>query len=308
MTPVCIATWPFGKTAVEIAGRLLTSGGTALDAALAGAQAVEDDAAVRSVGLGAMADRVGRVTRDAGVMCGRTLGCGAVAGLEHVRHTAAVAKRVMEKTPHVLLVGDGALWFALKEGFPMQTHHTPESVAEWYAKHPANSKIALPGDNQPLLHSDHIGLPAGERNHDTVTVLAHDANGDVASVCTTSGLAYKLPGRVGDSPVIGAGIYADNEAGAAGATGVGEEIIRAGGSLWIAEQMRSGASAQAAVESAIRRVNAIAARRGRKPDMVCFIAIDREGAVGAAATVGSGFDYAVSRGTKVSMSRAVEIE
>jgi isoaspartyl peptidase/L-asparaginase-like protein (Ntn-hydrolase superfamily) len=126
-------------------------------------------------------------------------------------------------------------------------------------------------------------------------------------VCTTSGLAYKLPGRVGDSPVIGAGIYADNVAGAAGATGVGEEIIRAGGSLWIAEQMRSGASAQAAVEGAVRRVNAIAARRGRKPDIVCFLAIDRDGTIGAAATAGSGFDFAVSIGSAVELRRAVEI-
>ena len=196
--PLVIATWPFGRTAAEVAGRHLSSGGSALDAALAGAQAVEDDAAVRSVGLGAMADRVGRVTRDAGVMEGATLNCGAVAGLEHIRHTAAVAKRVMEKTPHVLLVGDGALWFALKEGFSMQTHHTPESVAEWYEKHPQHSTAALPGENQPLLHSDHIGLPAGGRNHDTVTVLARDVQGWLGWGCTTSGLGCKHAGRVGD--------------------------------------------------------------------------------------------------------------
>jgi isoaspartyl peptidase/L-asparaginase-like protein (Ntn-hydrolase superfamily) len=306
MEPIAIATWPFGRNAAETAGRILRDGGAALDAALAGAQAVEDDASVRSVGYGAMANRIGGVSRDAGVMCGRTLNCGAVAGLEHIRHTAAVARKVMEKTPHVFLVGDGALWFALEQGFPMQTHHTPESVAEWYEKHPGKVKNAS-GDGQPLLITDAIGLPADANNHDTVTVLARDARGDFGGVCTTSGLAYKMPGRVGDSPVIGGGLYVDNDAGAAGATGVGEEIIRAGGSLLIVEEMRSGASAQAAVEKAIRRVNAIAKRRNRKPDVVCFLALDRDNRFGAACTAGSNFDYALYANGTVTLTRAVEV-
>src|SRR5947199_7060367 len=129
--PVVIATWPFGRTAVDVALPLLQAGKPALDAALAGAQAVEDDPTVNSVGYGGLADAIGKVTLDACVMDGQALTCGGVAGLENVRHAAAVARRVMEKTPHVLLVGQGAQQFALQQGFPLESLNTPESVAEW---------------------------------------------------------------------------------------------------------------------------------------------------------------------------------
>src|SRR5215469_3742793 len=270
---VVIATWPFGQTAVKTAAPLLQADHPALDAALAGAQAVEDDPKVHSVGFGGLGNAIGTVQLDACVMDGRTLTCGAVAGLENVRHAAAVARRVMEKTPHVLLVGAGAQQFAVRQGFPLETLHTPESVAEWEKKRPKDS-------------------------HDTVTVLALDRKGSLGGVCTTSGLAHKLPGRVGDSPLIGSGLYVDNTAGAAGGTGVGEEIIRIGGSLLIVETMRAGRSPQEACELAVRKVNEVAVRRGVHPARVAFLALDPKGNIGAACTESTDFHYAVGRAGK----------
>src|SRR4051794_32869880 len=215
-----IATWPFGRLAAETGLAQLLKGAPALDAALAGAQAVEDDTSIRtSVGFGSLPDRIGRLTLDACVMDGRTLSCGAVAGLEHVRHPAAVARRVMEKTPHVFLVGDGAKWFALQQGFPLEMPYTPEAIAEWIAKHPDRRK---PEPRKAPANPEDINVVIDEHNHDTVTVLGRDKAGHLGGVCTTSGLSHKLPGRVGDSPIIGAGLYVDDQAGAAGATGVGE--------------------------------------------------------------------------------------
>src|SRR5438105_538313 len=238
---------------------LLRRGMPALDAAIAGAQAVEDDPKVHSVGYGGLGNAAGTVQLDACVMDGKTLACGAVAGLENIRHPAAVARRVMEKTPHVLLVGEGARWFAIQEGFPLEVLSTPESLVEWEKRRPRGA-AAVPGSAAwgKLVHAD-------RENHDTVTVLALDAKGSLGGVCTTSGLAHKLPGRVGDSPIIGAGLYVDDTAGAAGATGLGEEIIRIGGSFFIVEQLRTGRSPQEACGAAVRRGNTVAARRGVRP-------------------------------------------
>ena len=315
--PVTIATWPFGKLAAETALKALVKGDAALDAALAGAQAVEDDTSIRnSVGFGSLPDRLGRVTLDACVMDGRTLACGGVACVEHIRHPAALARRVMEKTPHVLLVADGAKWFALQQGFPLEVPYTADSIKEWLEKHPDRQKKDKPGkeptaaDRAPDGASDinvQWGSSAGEFNHDTVTVLALDKKGHLGGVCTTSGLAYKLPGRVGDSPLIGAGLYVDDEAGAAGATGVGEEVIRIGGSLFIVEQMRAGKSAQEACELACKRANAAAGRRGVHPQRVGFLALDPKGGVGAACTEKTDFKYAVGRGGKVELLQAKEV-
>src|SRR5437764_251011 len=265
---VVIATWPFGRTAVDAAAPLLRQGKPALDAALAGAQAVEDDPKVDSVGYGGLPNALGTVQLDACVMDGKTLACGAVAGLENVRHPAALARRVMEKTPHVLLVGEGARLFAVQQGFPLESLLTPESLAKWQKPKPGR-RAAAPPD----------GAPPG--SHDTVTVLALDHMGSLGGVCSTSGLAHKLPGRVGDSPLIGAGLYVDDTAGAAGATGVGEEIIRAGGSLLVVEAMRAGRNAQEACEQAVRKVNALAVRRGVHPARVAFLAPDPQGAPGS---------------------------
>jgi N4-(beta-N-acetylglucosaminyl)-L-asparaginase len=292
--PVVIATWPFGRMAVDIAFPLLQKGQPALDAAIAGAQAVEDDPKVDSVGFGGIANAVGTVSLDSCVMDGHTLACGAVAALENIRHAAALARRVMEKTPHVLLVGEGARWFAMQQGFPLETLHTPESTANWYKRKPKPQLAPPPA-------------PGGPQNHDTVAVLALDQQGRMGGVCTTSGLAHKMPGRVGDSPLIGAGLYVDDTAGAAGATGVGEEIIRLSGSFFIVEQMRAGKHPQEACESAIRRVNATAIRRGVHPVGVAFLALDPKGPVGAACTIPAKFQYAVARGGKSELLTAKSI-
>ena len=306
--PVVIATWPFGKLAAETASKLLAKGDAALDAALAGAQAVEDDLSIRtSVGFGSLPDRLGRLTLDACVMDGKTLSCGAVAGVEHIKHPAALARRVMEKTPHIFLVGEAAKWFALQQGFPLEVPYTVEAMKEWLAGHPDFRKK---GEGKPKLapanDPSDINI-IDEGNHDTVTVLAQDQKGNLGGVCTTSGLAYKLPGRVGDSPIIGAGLYVDDLAGAAGATGVGEEIIRIGGSLFVVEQMRGGKSPQEACELACKRVNAVAVRRGVHPAQVAFLALDPKGNVGAACTTRTNFTYAVGRGDKVEMLKSKEI-
>jgi N4-(beta-N-acetylglucosaminyl)-L-asparaginase len=290
-----IATWSFGQTAVKVALPLLQAGKPALDAALAGAQAVEDDPKVNSVGYGGIANAIGTVSLDACVMDGQTLACGGVAGLENIRHAAALARRVMEKTPHVLLVGQGAQQFALQQGFPLDTLNTAESVAEWekqrQRKKPANKP---PEDKAP-------------ESHDTVTVLALDKKGSLGGVCTTSGLAHKLPGRVGDSPLIGAGLYVDNTGGAAGSTGVGEEVIRISGSFLVVEAMRGGKTPQEACETAVRRINATAVRRGVHPAKVAFLALDVRGRIGAAATEMTHFEYAVGRPGGVKLLKAKEI-
>ncbi len=305
--PITIATWPFGRTAVETAMKLLAKGEPALDAALAGAQAVEDDTSIRnSVGFGSLPDRLGRLTLDACVMDGRTLACGAVACVEHIKHPAALARRVMEKTPHVLLVGEGAKWFALQQGFPLEVPYTAESIKEWLESHPDKKKPDAK-DKAPVRADGASSINVDEFNHDTVTVLSLDKKGHLGGVCTTSGLGYKLPGRVGDSPIIGAGLYVDDLAGAAGATGVGEEIIRIGGSLFIAEQLRAGKSPQEACELACKRANAASGRRGVHPARVAFLALDPKGNVGAACTEKTGFKYAVGRGDKVELLTAKEI-
>jgi isoaspartyl peptidase/L-asparaginase-like protein (Ntn-hydrolase superfamily) len=306
--PVVIATWPFGRLAAETALKALTRGDAALDSALAGAQAVEDDYSIRtSVGFGSLPDRLGRLTLDACLMDGRTLACGAVACVEHIKHPAALARRVMEKTPHILLVGEAAKWFALQQGFPLEVPYTAASIKEWLDKHPDTRKREKPEPTQPVRYESPSDINVDEHNHDTVTVLTQDRKGHLGGVCTTSGLAHKLPGRVGDSPLIGAGLYVDDQAGAAGATGVGEEIIRIGGSLFIVEQMRMGKSPQEACELACKRANAAAGRRGVHPAAVAFLALDPKGNVGAACTQRANFRYAVGRGEKVEMIQAKEI-
>jgi isoaspartyl peptidase/L-asparaginase-like protein (Ntn-hydrolase superfamily) len=293
---IVIATWTFGEIAVKAAAQLLAAGKPALDAVIAGAQAVEDDPKVDSVGYGGIGNSVGTVSLDACVMDGKTLDCGGVCAVENVRHVAALARRVMEKTPHLLLAGDGAKQFALQQGFPLETLLTPDSVASWEKRKPHPARPEAP-------KKDAGQLPG----HDTVTVLALDQKGNLGGACSTSGLAHKLPGRVGDSPLIGHGLYVDNGGGAAGATGVGEEIIRAGGSLLIVEAMRGGKGAQEACELACRRVNQLAVRRGVHPARVAYLALDPKGHVGAACTTMTNFQYAVARAGKVELLKAKEI-
>jgi isoaspartyl peptidase/L-asparaginase-like protein (Ntn-hydrolase superfamily) len=290
--PVIIATWKFGEIAARAALPLLDRGASALDAAIAAAQAVEDDPAVHSVGFGGIGNSAGNVQLDASVMDGRTLRCGAVAAVENIRHVAALARLVMDKTPHVLLVGEGARLFAVANGFALENLHTPDSVAAWYRR-----------SASPLRKQPHDP----ELTHDTVTVLARDRTGSLAGACTTSGLSLKRHGRVGDSPIIGAGLYVDNQAGAAGGTGVGEEIMRIGGSLLIVEALRTGRDVQEACESAAARVMEACRRRGAAPAEAAFIALDPDGYPGAACTAGTDFHYAIGRGGSVEVRKGMVV-
>jgi len=295
-TPCVVSTWDFGIAANQAAFAVLEHGGSSLDAVEAGARVPEADPANHSVGRAGYPDRDGHVTLDASIM-DHAGNCGAVAGIEHIAHPISVARRVMEKTPHVLLVGDGALQFAMEQGFPREELLTPESRAAWmewrkdnhYQLAP-NSEVLDYGRGAPVV-APTPGPPGSAGNHDTIGMLAIDAGGNLAGACTTSGMAWKLHGRVGDSPIIGAGLYVDGEVGAATSTGVGEEVIRNVGSFLVVELMRQGHSPAAACEAAVRRI------LKRKPDaaktiQVGFLAINRRGEVGAFA-LQPGFNYAL---------------
>lgn len=223
--PIFIATWPFGKPATELALKTVQGGGSTLDAIEAGIRLTEADETVDSVGIGGIPNADGVVQLDASIMSGPKHQAGSVAGLEGIVHAISVARRVMERTSHVMLVGDGARRFALEQGFPsaeLLTGGQKEKWLQWKAKR------AAPADRPPT--------------HDTIALLGLGTNGDLYGGCSTSGWAYKLPGRVGDSPIIGSGLYVDNDIGAAGATGMGENVMRYCGSFLVVELMRQGRS------------------------------------------------------------------
>lgn len=271
--PLAISTWDFGQAANAEAWKLLTSGGSALDAVIAGVGVIEADADNTSVGLGGAPDRDGHVTLDACVMAPDG-SCGSVCALEHIVHPAQVARAVMEKTPHAILVGEGALEFALSQGFKKENLLTEKSRLAW-------EKWKETAKYEPKINVE---------LHDTIGMLAIDQNGDIAGCCTTSGLAYKMRGRVGDSPIIGAGLYVDNEVGGATATGLGEAVIRAVGSFLVVELMRNGRSPQEACEEAVARV--VKKYKNYKEIQVGFIAVNKQGQTGAF-SIQPGFNYAV---------------
>ena len=244
--PAVLATWD-NRAAAEAAWTVLRARGAALDAAEQGARIPEADPADRSVGRGGRPDQSGRVTVDACVMDHRHR-CGAVAALEDILHPVSVARRVMEATPHVLLVGEGAREFALAQGFERADLLTDESEREWRAW--LDSREARPGINIERR------LPV-EEDHDTIGLLALDGSGHLAGACTTSGWAYKLRGRVGDSPIIGAGLYVDGEVGAATATGHGEEMVRVVAAHSVVEAMRHGATPADACRATVARVRRV---------------------------------------------------
>ena len=257
--PVVIATWGPNLKANAAAWEVLSKGGRALDAVEAGVRVPEADPNDTSVGYGGFPDRDGNVTLDACTM-DEFGNAGSVSFLQHIMHPVSVARRVMEKTPHVMLAGEGALQFALSEGFPKEnllTDTARKAWEEWKKKSEYKPKINV-------------------ERHDTIGMVAIDAHQRIAGACTTSGLAFKMHGRVGDSPVIGAGMFADDEVGGAAATGLGELVLRTLGSFLVVEEMRRGAHPQKAVETTIRRI----ARKYPeqvKDNQVGFIALDKKG-------------------------------
>jgi N4-(beta-N-acetylglucosaminyl)-L-asparaginase len=270
-SPVVISTWEPNKKANNVAWQVVQSGGAALDAVHAGVQVPEADPEDHSVGFGGLPDRDGKVTLDACIM--DHLGnIGSVMGLEHIMHAISVAKLVMEKTPHVQLVGDGALEFALLQGFKKQNLLTPYSEATW-------KKWLKKSNYDPMDTVKDIEQRIKE-NHDTIGMLALDVHNNLSGACSTSGMAYKLHGRVGDSPIIGAGLFVDNEVGAATATGIGEEVVRICGSHTIVEAMRYGKTAQEACEIAVKRLAKLKGEEKAKKIQVGFIALSKHGDLG----------------------------
>ena len=272
--PTVISTWDFGKAANTEAWKVLAGGGRALDAVEKGVQVPEADPTITTVGYGGAPDRDGHVTLDSCIM-DEFANCGSVAGLEHVMHPVSVARKVMEETPHVMLIGDGALQFALANGFKKENLLTAESEKAW-------KEWLKKAEYKPIANIE---------NHDTIGMLALDANQNLSGACTTSGMAYKMRGRVGDSPIIGAGLFVDNEIGAATSTGVGEEVIRICGSHLVVELMRQGNSPQQACELAVKRI--VKNQPKKSKDMqVGFLAINKNGEHGAFA-LQKGFTFAV---------------
>ncbi len=286
--PVVISTWNFGLQANVEAWKVLSKqGGRALDAVEAGARVPEGDPKETSVGLGGLPDRDGHVTLDACIM-DENGNCGAVAYLEHIVHPISVARKVMETTPHVMLAGDGALQFALANGFKKEKLLTKESEKAWkeWTKH---------AQYKPIVNIE---------NHDTIGIVALDAAGNLSGACTTSGMAYKMRGRIGDSPIIGAGLFVDNEIGAATSTGVGEEVIRIVGCHLVVELMRQGNSPEDACRLAVERIIKKNPEKA-KEIQVGFLALNKNGEYGAYC-LQKGFTYAVhdSTGNKLFDSKS----
>jgi N4-(beta-N-acetylglucosaminyl)-L-asparaginase len=272
--PIVVSTWNFGMQANDAAWNILGNGGHALDAIIAGVAVPEADPKNTSVGLGGLPDRDGRVTLDACVM-DENGQAGSVACVEHIVHVAALARRVMEQTPHVMLVADGALQFAMDNGFPRENLLTAESDKAW----------------REWLKTAQYKPVANIENHDTIGMVALDSAGNLSGACTTSGMAYKMHGRVGDSPLIGAGLFVDNEVGAATSTGVGEEVIKICGSHLVVEQMRLGKSPEEACRIAVERI--VKKNPEKRDDLqVGFLALNKHGEHGAYCIL-KGFQYAV---------------
>jgi N4-(beta-N-acetylglucosaminyl)-L-asparaginase len=284
---VMVSTWDFGRVANAAGIEARRNGGSALDMVEAGGRIAEADPTNTSVGIGGFPDRDGKVTLDACIM-NWAGDIGAVCALEDIAHPVSVARAVMERTPHTMLVGEGARRFALDQGFETAAMPTPRAEAAWreWLK-TANYAPVINREN-----SEWRATPGGPGNHDTIGLLALDADGRMAGACTTSGLAFKMRGRVGDSPIIGAGLYVDDETGAATATGVGEDVVRVAGSHSVVEAMRHGADPQAACRAVIER---LARLRGDKVarSQVAFLALDKRGRFGGFA-LRPGFTYAVT--------------
>ena len=281
--PRVVSTWDFGVGANQVAWKTLAEGGSALDAVEQGARWAESELCNPTVGRCGNPDRDGNLSLDASIMDGDGR-CGSVAALVDILHPVSVARRVMEKTPHVMLVGQGAQAFAVEQGFPRGKLLTPAAEKAWKA-------WLKTAEYAPQINAERRAIPGDSSNHDTLGILARDARGRLAGACTTSGMAWKMQGRVGDSPIIGAGLYVDNEVGAATASGVGEEMIRNAASFLVVELMRQGRSPAEACREAIARVVRKRPEASRTLQ-VCFLALNKHGEVGAYA-LHRGFVYAV---------------
>ncbi len=280
--PVVVSTWIHGMQANKAAWALLSTKKSSLDAVEQGVRITESDAENRSVGLGGNPDRDGNVTLDACIM-NHESECGAVAYLQNIENPISVARKVMEDTPHVMLVGKGAEEFAYNQGFPKKDLLT-EGAKEAWLKWKESEDLKKPEINH--------------ENHDTIGMLAIDQDGNLSGACTTSGWAYKLPGRVGDSPIIGAGLFVDNEIGAACATGMGEAVIRIAGSHTVVELMRQGKTPNEACKLAVERI--ISKHKDLKDLQVGFLALNKNGEAGAYSTY-AGFNYAYTDNEKAEL-------
>lgn len=270
--PLVISTWPFGKFANDIAIATLLANGARLDAVEQGIREVERRSSDKSVGLGGRPNAAGYPQLDACIMDGPGHRAGSVAGLEGIVHPITAARRVMEHTRHVMLVGEGARWFALEQGVESIDVTDLEAKKKAWVERERTSEVDRAG-------------------HDTIALLALDADGHIAGGCSTSGAGGKLPGRVGDSPILGAALYVDDEVGAAGATGVGENVMRYCATFQIVELMRQGMAPQAACEEVVHRIARVDPR-GYALD-ICFVALDKQGRYGAAAS-NQRFPFAVA--------------
>jgi L-asparaginase/N4-(beta-N-acetylglucosaminyl)-L-asparaginase len=272
--PIVVSTWEHGLAANQVAWNVLSSKGKAIDAVEAGVRVPEADPDVMTVGYGGYPDREGKVTLDACIM-DENQNCGSVAFLQNIKHPISVARLVMDETPHVMLVGEGALSFAKSKGFKEENLLTDKAKLAW-------EKWLVESKYEPIINIE---------NHDTIGMLALDEHGDLSGACTTSGAAFKMSGRVGDSPLIGAGLYVDNDIGAATATGMGELMIKTVGCHLVVEMMRQGMTPKEACIAAVER---IATKLGDyKQFQVGFLALNKSGEYGSYC-IQSGFNYAVT--------------
>jgi len=259
--PLVIATWNV-QNATAAAWKVLENDGNALDAVEQGCRIEEANEKGQSVGKGGLPDRDGNVTLDACIMNAKG-DCGSVVYLQNITHAVSVARKVMEETPHVMLAGKGAEQFAVSIGLKRENLLTDASKKAWKA-------WKMKSEYKPIINIE---------NHDTIGMLAMDTEGNISGACTTSGLAYKMGGRVGDSPIIGSGLFVDNEVGAAVATGLGEEVVKTVGSFLIVELMRQGKSPQEACEEAIHRIVS-KPNSNYKNFQVGYIAMNKKGETG----------------------------
>jgi N4-(beta-N-acetylglucosaminyl)-L-asparaginase len=297
--PIVVSTWDTGKDVNTAAWKILSKNGRALDAVEAGAMQIEDTINC-CVGLGGYPDRDGVVTLDSCIM-DEHANCGSVGGIEQIKHAVSVARKIMEATPHIMLVGEGAQQFAIENGFTKESKQLSPGAENAYNEWLKTSeyKPVINIENQPAGQAGKKQngpfAPAffddGSPNHDTMGLVALDASGNMSGAVTTSGMAFKIHGRVGDSPIIGAGLFVDNEVGAATSTGVGEEVIRICGTHLVVEYMRRGNSPEMACRKAVDRIVK------RDPDkaktlQVGFLALNKNGQYGAYA-IQEGFVFCV---------------